>query len=50
MTDYASDQTKEHGMKMIKSEIEKVSNPKVKERAIQYINEIETTNARDFRF
>ena len=50
MTDYASDQTKEHGMQMIKSEIEKVSNPKVKERAIQYINEIETTNARDFRF
>lgn len=50
MTDYASDKTKEHGMKMIKSEIEKVSNPKVKERAIQYINEIETTNARDFRF
>ena len=50
MTDYASEQTKSDGMEMIKHELEKISNPKVKERATDYINQIETTNARDFRF
>ena len=50
MTDYASEQTKNDGMEMIKHELEKISNPKVKERATDYINQIETTNARDFRF
>ena len=50
MTDYASKCTKDDGMRMIKSELEKISNPVVKERATEYINKIETTNARDFRF
>ena len=50
MTDYASKGTKDDGMRMIRSELEKISNPKVKERATDYINQIETTNARDFRF
>jgi iron-only hydrogenase maturation rSAM protein hydG len=50
MTDYASKDTKDDGMKMIKSELEKISNPVVKQKATQYISEIETTNARDFRF
>ena len=50
MTDYASKDTKDDGMKMIRSELEKISNPVVKQKATQYISEIETTNARDFRF
>lgn len=50
MTDYATPSTKEDGMKMIRKELEKIINPRVKERASKYINEIENTNARDFRF
>ena len=50
MTDYASKGTKDDGMRMIRSELDKISNPVVKERATEYINKIETTNARDFRF
>jgi len=42
MTDYASKGTKDDGMRMIKSELDKISNPVVKERATEYINKIES--------
>ena len=49
LEDYASPKTKEKGLKIIEKEIEKVTNPKVKERAKQNLLDIEKGN-RDFRF
>ena len=49
MEDYASEDTKRLGMELIEREIEKIPNPKVKERAAQNIREIEH-GVRDFRF
>lgn len=49
MEDYASEDTKRIGMELIAQELEKIPNPKVKERAAQNIREIEH-GVRDFRF
>jgi 2-iminoacetate synthase len=49
LEDYASPETKEKGLKIIAQEIEKVTNPKVKERAKQNLLDIEQ-GSRDFRF
>lgn len=49
LEDYASPETKEKGLKIIEKEIEKVTNPKIKERAKQNLIDIEK-GVRDFRF
>ena len=49
LTDYASPQTVENGLKVIKAEIEKVPNEKTRELAKKYIAEIQE-GKRDFRF
>ena len=49
LTDYASPQTVENGLKVIKNEIEKVPNEKIRALAKKYIAEIED-GKRDFRF
>ncbi len=48
--DYASPATKEVGYKMVETELEKITNFKVKEIAIQNIADIRASNRRDFRF
>ena len=50
LVDYASPETKEKGFAMIDAEIEKITNPKVKEIAKQNIADIKNSNRRDFRF
>ena len=49
LEDYASPETKELGMAMIEKELEKITNPIVKQKASDYIHDI-TEGARDFRF
>ena len=49
LEDYASEKTKKTGEQLIKKEIETLSNPKVKEKVIKLISEIEQ-GKRDFRF
>ena len=49
LCDYASSDTKQKGIALIKNELEKVSNPKVKETAAKFIAQIEN-GERDFRF
>ena len=49
LEDYASEETKEIGMKLIEKELEKIPNPKVKEKAIANLKAIES-GSRDFRF
>ena len=49
LEDYASPETKELGMAMIEEELEKITNPIVKQKASDYIHDI-TEGARDFRF
>lgn len=49
LEDYASEETKEIGMKLIEKELEKIPNPKVKETASSYIHDI-AEGKRDFRF
>ena len=50
LVDYASPETKEKGFAMIDAELEKITNPKVKEIAKQNIADIKNSNRRDFRF
>ncbi|MBE7013274.1 MAG: [FeFe] hydrogenase H-cluster radical SAM maturase HydG, partial [Ruminococcaceae bacterium] len=50
LQDYASDETKEVGYKMIERELEKIPNEKVKAIAKQNIEDIKNSNRRDFRF
>ena len=50
LEDYASPATKEVGYKMVETELEKITNFKVKEIAIQNIADIRASNRRDFRF
>ncbi|MCF0105385.1 MAG: [FeFe] hydrogenase H-cluster radical SAM maturase HydG [Holdemanella sp.] len=50
LEDYASPETKEVGYKMIEKELMNVPKEKVREIAKQHINDIRTSNARDFRF
>lgn len=49
LEDYASPETKEIGIEMIERELEKIPNPKVKEKASEYIHNI-AEGKRDFRF
>ncbi len=50
LEDYASDKTKKVGYELIAREIEKVTNDKVKDTAIQNIDAIRNNNRRDFYF
>ena len=50
LIDYAKDDTKQAGFEMIKKELEKITNPKVREIAMQNIEDIKNSNRRDFRF
>ncbi len=50
LVDYASPATKEKGFAMIDAELEKITNPKVKEIAKKNIEDIKNSNRRDFRF
>lgn len=50
LEDYASPKTKETGYALIEKELEKITNPKVKEIAKQNIADIRNSNRRDFRF
>ncbi len=50
LVDYGSDETKKLGFDLIKKELEKITNPKVKDIAKQNINDIINSNRRDFRF
>ncbi len=50
LVDYASEQTREIGFSLVNKELEKIPNPKVKEIAARHIEEIRTSDSRDFRF
>ncbi len=49
LEDYASPETKEIGEKLIEKELEVITNPKVREKAKEYIDNIHS-GQRDFRF
>ena len=49
LEDYASPEVKEKGLVIIEKELERVTNPKVKERAKKNLLDIEN-GVRDFRF
>ena len=49
LEDYASEETREVGMKLIEKELEKITNPKVKETCYNHIHDI-AEGKRDFRF
>ncbi len=50
LEDYASEETKKVGYETVEREIEKITNFKVKNIAIQNIADIKASNRRDFRF
>lgn len=50
LEDYASEETKKTGYALIEKEVEKITNSKVKEAAIQNIDAIRNHNRRDFYF
>ena len=50
LVDYASEGTKKTGFQLIKNELEKIPNPKVKDIAERNIEDIKSSNRRDFRF
>ena len=50
LVDYASESTKENGFKLIENEIKKITNEKVKAITQQHIEDIKTSDKRDFRF
>lgn len=50
LEDYASEETKEIGYSLIEKELEKITNPKVKETAARNIADIRSKNKRDFYF
>lgn len=49
LQDYASPETKAIGMKMIREQMERIPNPAIKRRAIEYLDQI-IEGKRDFRF
>ena len=49
MVDYASEETRKIGEALIEKELEKITNPKVKETAAERVKLIEE-GIRDFRF
>lgn len=50
LVDYASEETKEVGYKLIEEELKKIPGDKVREIAKRNIEEIKNSNSRDFRF
>lgn len=50
LMDYASDETKAVGDKIIEDELLKIPNEKVRRIATEHISDIENNNKRDFRF
>ena len=50
LVDYASEETKAKGFKLIAEELKKIPKDKVREIATQHIEEIKTSDHRDFRF
>ena len=50
LTDYASPETKKIGEELIAREIQNVPDPKRRQRAIDYLDEIKNEGKRDFRF
>jgi len=50
LVDYASEETKEIGYKLIEKELSRITNPKVLEIAKDNIENIKNSNRRDFRF
>ncbi len=50
LEDYASPETKAKGYEMVDTELERITNPKVKEIARANIEDIRNSNRRDFRF
>ena len=50
LTDYASPETKKIGEELIRREIQNVPDPKRRQRAIDYLDEIVNEGKRDFRF
>ena len=49
LEDYASPETKEKGLALIEKEVDKITNPKVKETVIRHLHDMEG-GMRDFRF
>ncbi|MDD7319004.1 MAG: [FeFe] hydrogenase H-cluster radical SAM maturase HydG [Prevotella sp.] len=49
LEDYASPDTKEKGIRLIKEELNRIPNPKIKDIAVRHLHEIEK-GKRDFRF
>lgn len=49
LEDYAGDDTKRKGLKVIEQELQRITNPKVKEIAVQHIHDMDG-GKRDFRF
>lgn len=50
LVDYASEETKAVGFKMIEDELKKIPTEKVRNIATQHIEDIKNSNSRDFRF
>ena len=50
LVDYASDDTRNVGQKLIEQELEKIPNEKVRTIAKEHIFDIRNNNKRDFRF
>jgi 2-iminoacetate synthase len=50
LVDYASEETKEVGYKLIEEELKKIPTDKVREIAMKNIEDIKNSNRRDFRF
>jgi len=50
LVDYASDETKEIGFKLIEEELKKIPTDKVRDIATKNIEDIKNSNRRDFRF
>lgn len=50
LEDYASEETKRIGYRLIDDELKKIPNPVVLERATAHISDIKNSCRRDFRF
>ena len=50
LVDYASEDTKQKGFKMIEEELKKIPRERTREIAAEHIEAIKTSNSRDFRF
>ena len=50
LEDYASEETKKQGYKLIEEELKRIPTEKIRNIAINNINDIKNCNRRDFRF